>query len=271
MKANNLLLRMTALAALSHCVSSFSPLVARKPVVTPSVEQSLLKNAYQNRGNTAQFMLWSGKDEPKNESEGKRDAESRLKLSGIYTSEASLPDFLTSFPSTQSIEEFVEPVTNALDNTTGGWALSYANLDPEDETTPIGMSFLATNLAYGIAGSLLVTQGNAVLGVLTEIACLASFLYHFSQLKLGQSGFRIVRLALLVDYFFAVSAIIVGSIQLFFSHQIPTEVLFGGSLAVASLGACWLWEEGLTYIVFHSLWHLFSAYTGYVIGSSSSV
>lgn len=174
-------------------------------------------------------------------------------------------------PTTKSLEEIVDPVANALEESfgIGEWAFSYADLTPENETTPIGISFLATNVAYGIAGSYLLSQGNAVLGTLTEIACLASFCYHYAQLKYGQEGSSVVRLTLLVDYFFAISSIMVGSIQLAMSHQLPEDALVGGSLALASLAACWVWEEGMTYIFFHSLWHLFSAYTGFVIGSMS--
>lgn len=213
-------------------------------------------------------MMWPGKSDAQSEAEGKRDAESRLKLSGTEIGALSTGSSSSSFLSdTKRIEEFVAPVSNVLDGVAGGWALSYANLDPEDETTPIGISFLATNIAYGLCGFLLVSQGNAFLGVLTELACFASFCYHYSQLKFGQEGSRIVRLALLMDYFFALSAILVGSTQLFFSHQLPVEALGGGALAVTSLGLCWVWEEGVAYIVLHSLWHFFSAYTGYVIGS----
>jgi hypothetical protein len=212
------------------------------------------------------ISLWSGKNEEPNESEGKRSSStSRLKLSG-EASEASAYSF-PDFTSAESIEQFVAPVTNVIDESTGGWALAYANLEPETETTPIGITFLVTNLAYGIAGSLLMTQGNTFLGALTELACIASFIYHFSQLKFGKEGSRIVRSALLVDYFFALSAIAVGSYQLLYTQSIPQEVLVGGGLAITSLGVCWIWEEGLTYIFFHSLWHLFSAYTGYTIGS----
>eukprot|EP00545_Synedropsis_sp_CCMP1620_P001349 CAMPEP_0119016288 /NCGR_PEP_ID=MMETSP1176-20130426/11914_1 /TAXON_ID=265551 /ORGANISM="Synedropsis recta cf, Strain CCMP1620" /LENGTH=287 /DNA_ID=CAMNT_0006969631 /DNA_START=217 /DNA_END=1080 /DNA_ORIENTATION=- len=165
----------------------------------------------------------------------------------------------------------------------GDRVLSSANLEPENETTFLGMSFLATNVAFGLCGSLLATQGNAALGVVTEIACFGSFLYHFSQLKFGQhdassssslteSDEEIVKLALLVDYFFAIAAIVVAGIQLIFSshQQIPSDVIYSGSMAIASLGACLIWEEGVAYIIFHSLWHVFSAYTCYMIGSTST-
>lgn len=165
----------------------------------------------------------------------------------------------------------------------GDLVLSSANLEPENETTFLGMSFLATNVAFGLCGSLLATQGNAALGVVTEIVCFASFLYHFSQLKFGQhstttassssteSDEQIVKLALLVDYFFAIAAIVVAGIQVISSHQlIPSVVIYSGAMAIASLGACLVWEEGVAYIIFHSLWHVFSAYTCYMIGSTSS-
>lgn len=215
---------------------------------------------------TALFISWPGKDDNKKDSKG-------LQLAGGDNSNEasfSFPNLSEKFtpPSVETLEELATPVTDVLDDVTGGWALSYADLSPADETTPIGISFLLTNLAYGIAGSLLMTQGNAVLGVVTELACIASFCYHYSQLKFGQEGSNIVRLALLIDYLFALSAIIIGSVQLYLGHELPPEVVMGGSLAVASLGACWMWEQGLTYIFFHSLWHLFSGYTGYIIGNT---
>ncbi|CAB9519863.1 expressed unknown protein [Seminavis robusta] len=217
---------------------------------------------------TALFISWPGNNDKASEQEGKRDtAQSQLKLSG-ETAEVSLSSFFSDVTRTESIEDFVAPISDVLDDTTGGWALSYANLEPETESTPIGISFLATNIAYGLAGSLLVAQGNTFLGALTELACIASFGYHYSQLKFGQEGSRIVRLALLVDYFFALSAIAVGSVQLIFAHSIPPEIFVSGAAAIVSLGLCWVWEEGITYIFLHSLWHLFSAYTGYMIGST---
>lgn len=213
---------------------------------------------------TALSISWPGQEDKNEAEEGKRAIGCRLKLSGDACEDFLFPDL--GF--TKNLEEFVAPLPKKMDDLTGGWALSYANLEPEDETTPIGIFFLATNIVYGLCGFLLSTQGNTLLGVLTEFACAASFFYHYSQLKYGQQGSRIVRVALLVDYVFALSAILVGSVQLLLSHQLPKEALYGGSLAIASLGACWIWEEGLAYIILHSLWHLFSGYTGYIIGST---
>jgi hypothetical protein len=256
-----ILLRVT-LALVAMTATRIEAFTSPTPsVVTPSLGRSTRT--------TALFISWPGKESV---NEGKRE-ESRLKLSGgAYEATSPPASKLPDFTNTETLEEIVSPVTKVLDDVTGGWALSYAPLDPETPTTPIGISFLLTNLAYGIAGGLMATQGNALLGALTEVACLASFFYHWSQLEFGQGGERgssVVRLALLVDYFFAILAIIVGSLQLYLGHQVPFEVVLGGSMAVASLGACWVWEQGLTYIFFHSLWHLFSAYTGFVIGTTN--
>lgn len=245
--------------SVAFVTDAFTP-VAHQPLSLTKRVPVGLTNVAVNR-KTALNIIWPGKEDSGDKAEGKRETNLSLKQASVATG-------ILSDDNRRSIEDFVAPVSNVLDDVTGGWALSYANLDPEDETTPIGISFLATNIAYGLAGSLLVSQGNTFLGILTELACFASFLYHFTQLKYGQEGSRIVRLALLTDYFFALSAILVGSIQLLLSHQLPIEALGGGALAIASLGACWVWEEGVTYIVLHSLWHLFSAYTGYIIGST---
>lgn len=241
--------------------------VRKSPCLRRSSRQLSFDGVYRScPRTTALFISWPGKDGNK-ETRLKKGTGSPLNLSGD-SSESSLANQLSKVvPTIDELEELATPVTDVLDDLTGGWALSYADLSPADETTPIGISFLLTNLAYGIAGSLLMVQGNGILGFVTELCCIASFIYHYSQLKFGQEGSNIVRLALLVDYIFALSAIVVGSIQLYLGHQVPAEVILSGSLGVASLGACWIWEQGLTYIFFHSLWHLFSGYTGYVIGN----
>lgn len=263
MNANSQLRCLSVMLVSMACTTdAFTPVAHRTgPLTKNAVPARFTKNIAHTNKKTSLNIIWPGKEDSI-EAEGKREANSSLKQASVATG------VLSNTNRQQSIEDFVAPVSNVLDDVTGGWALSYANLEPEDESTPIGIAFLATNIAYGLCGSLLVSQGNTFLGILTELACFASFVYHFTQLKYGQEGSRIVRLALLTDYFFALSAIVVGSIQLFMSHQLPTEALGGGALAVASLGACWVWEEGIAYIVLHGLWHFFSAYTGYIIGST---
>ena len=48
--------------------------------------------------------------------------------------------------------------------------------------------------------------------------------------------------------------------------DIPLEGLVAFALAVACLGASWIWEQGMPYIVYHGLWHLLGASGGYMIG-----
>lgn len=56
------------------------------------------------------------------------------------------------------------PIAETIDSNTGGWALSYADLEPENESTPIGRAFLATNICYAIVGAVLVSRGELLLG-----------------------------------------------------------------------------------------------------------
>jgi len=165
-----------------------------------------------------------------------------------------------------SLASMLLPVSSLIDNVTDGWGMTYADLTPETHETPSGIVFLATNLAYSLVGVLLSLHGESLLGFLTECASVASFVYHFTQLKLGPDQ-PAVRLALLVDYIIAGAALLTGAIYVAFSpYDIPMEGLVVCALGVAFLGASWVWEEGMPYIIFHGMWHLFSAYGGYMIG-----
>lgn len=170
-----------------------------------------------------------------------------------------------------SAKDALAPAAQVLDNATGGWALAYADLSPESETSPIGQAFLATNLAYALVGLLLSIQGDPILGLLTEVVSVASFIYHFTQLQAPTMRIQdaAVRTALMVDYILAFTSICVGLIYLASDQQLPpVEGFVSAAAAIACLFACWNWEKGYPYIVLHSLWHLFSAYAAYVIGIS---
>lgn len=168
------------------------------------------------------------------------------------------------FPSTVALQDALTPVVQVIDDASSGWALSYADLSPETEATPVGQAFLATNTAYAIVGLLLTFNGDPLLGILTEIASIASFIYHYTQLQASNNHMKdgSVRLALLIDYICACTAILVGVAYLVMDHQLPPiESLLSGGAGIGCLLLCWVWEYGLPYIVLHSLWHLFSAYT----------
>ena len=47
---------------------------------------------------------------------------------------------------------------------------------------------------------------------------------------------------------------------------VPVEALLTAGGSVICLSLCWVWEFGYPYIFWHSLWHILSALTGYLIG-----
>jgi len=160
------------------------------------------------------------------------------------------------------------PAAEFLDEKTDGWALTYADLRPESEFTTTGQAFLATNIAYAVAGFVLSSQGEALLGFMTEIVSVASFCYHYTQLQqpYNRTDDNTVKLALMVDYILASSSILIGLIYLLQDQTLPLDGLASSALGITCLLCCWRWEKGLPYIAWHSLWHLFSAYSAYSIG-----
>ena len=170
--------------------------------------------------------------------------------------------------------EQLVPIAEFIDGSTGGWALSYADLSPEDETTPAGVAFLLTNVSFLIVGALLWSKGLVALGLATEVAGVVSYIYHYNQLASRGKNSPAVKLSLLVDYFTAGSALIIGSgyltseisDRLFSGETLSIFSLLSSSsdlaaaigcsvLAVVSLGLCWVWEYGTPYLILHSLWH----------------
>ena len=152
------------------------------------------------------------------------------------------------------------------------WILSYSDLRPDSEQTLAGQAFLATNLAYSLAGIYLAQSGDLFFGGLTEITAIASFSYHYGQLESnGINGLPSVRLALLIDYILAFSSIGVALFYLATSggDQI-LEVAPPAILSLSALGASWVWVKGKPYMVLHGLWHFLSAYTGFLVGSIHS-
>lgn len=161
------------------------------------------------------------------------------------------------------------PMAEAVDEATGGWGLSYADLRPATPRTPVGLGFLATNIFYLTGGAYLGIKGDVFFGGLTELAGIVSFAYHYLQLDLGVNRSE-VRLVLLLDYITAGATLLTGGaymIQAGISH-VPVEALFTAIGALASLSLCWVWEFGYPYIFWHSLWHILSAATGFLIGQN---
>eukprot|EP00588_Corethron_pennatum_P011819 CAMPEP_0194268196 /NCGR_PEP_ID=MMETSP0169-20130528/2565_1 /TAXON_ID=218684 /ORGANISM="Corethron pennatum, Strain L29A3" /LENGTH=239 /DNA_ID=CAMNT_0039009335 /DNA_START=74 /DNA_END=790 /DNA_ORIENTATION=- len=133
------------------------------------------------------------------------------------------------------------PLATFVDEVTGGWALSYADLAPENETTPAGLAFLITNLGYGIAGLVLSMRGEILLGSLTELAGIVSFGYHYTQLKFGANR-KEVRLALLFDYITACSSIFAATVYIVQAgtiSTIPVTFFIVAALSIISLVLSW--------------------------------
>jgi hypothetical protein len=166
-----------------------------------------------------------------------------------------------------SLSSMLMPFAVMLDEATDGWALTYADLTPETESTPLGVAFLATNMAYTIVGLLLSLNGDVLLGTLTELASVASFAYHFGQLNLGPDQ-PPVRVALMLDYIVAGCTCLTGLLYVLTSDPslFTTDAVVCLFLSVLFLNLSWVWEKGWPYILNHGLWHLFGAYAGYQIG-----
>lgn len=161
------------------------------------------------------------------------------------------------------------PLASTLDDLSGEWALSYADLYPSTPRTIEGRAFLATNAAYALSGLILGIQGDWFFAGLTEMAGVVSFWYHFSQLEFGKEREE-VRLALLTDYLTAGAALVTGGFYMadLGIQGVPVQALFSGAAAIVCLSLCWVWEFGYPYLFWHSLWHLLSAYTGYLVGQA---
>jgi hypothetical protein len=83
----------------------------------------------------------------------------------------------------------------------------------------------------------------------------------------GQVGARTVRMALLLDYLFASISILTALVYLLTTSTLPLTALAVAVASVVFLSLSWVWEYGKPYMIFHSLWHLCSAYAGYLIGT----
>jgi len=168
----------------------------------------------------------------------------------------------------QLLLDSVAPVENALDSLTGNWALSYADLTPDSTRTIAGQAFLATNVAYLIAGIYIFLSGDLWFGFWTDLAAIASFNYHYNQLLAsGKSKATAVRLALLLDYTAAAFSLLTATTYLLSFSIFPVQAVAFSVAGLIFLYMSWIYEYGRPYMCWHSLWHLCSAYSGYLIGT----
>jgi hypothetical protein len=228
------------------------------------------KNASKERGGGGGVAGGGGGDDDDGTASGSID------MSKIVPTLEDLPALRDVVAATQS---FAEPLQQVLDECTGGWALNYADLTPESPDTAIGRGFLLTNVFYLVAGLLLTYQGDPTLGFFTDLAAIASFNYHYTQLRATsqKEGIKdLVRLSLFLDYM-AASISILTAVVYVVSASLQLEpdqlTMVEQSVAVGMVGLLflvlsWKYEYGRPYIVFHSLWHLGSAVSGYLIGAA---
>ena len=163
------------------------------------------------------------------------------------------------------------PAAKALNEVTGGYALTYADCSPESEKTIIGQVFLATNLAYAVMGLVCLYYGDAWFGTITEAASVASFTYHYNQLSNPKDA-AFVRLVLTIDYIIAFGCMGTAMTYLLTDPMaIPFEAYVACALSLLFLGFSWIWEAGAAYCFHHGLWHLFGAYGGYLIGQAHAM
>lgn len=47
---------------------------------------------------------------------------------------------------------------------------------------------------------------------------------------------------------------------------VPLDAILAAGASIICLTLCWVWEFGYPYIFWHSLWHILSALTGYLVG-----
>ncbi len=216
---------------------------------------------FWNKGNQVTDVKDSTSDETLNLFEDLLPKRSTIDFEGLNAGSASI--IMTK------AESMIKPAADALDEATGGWAMSYADLHPENASTPVGQAFLASNIAYAAAGLLLSMQGDLFLGLLIELVSVASFAYHYTQLDTSSKN-DTVRFALFIDYVLAFTSIFVGLGYMLMDGQLPPmDGVISAAVAMSfflmGLTVC---ADGMAYVVVHSLWHVFSAYCAYIVGNT---
>jgi hypothetical protein len=152
-----------------------------------------------------------------------------------------------------------------MDKSFNGWILDYANTSPYNAHEPIGIIFLLTNIGYVATGLTTLLQGSSYQSIIIELAGLLSVNYHFKQLELGPGNIE-VKKALILDYIGACTAITIVLAEVIVQSatgNAPINSIELSFLATACLMYSWVYVNGLEYMFFHGLWHVFSAAATY--------
>ena len=143
------------------------------------------------------------------------------------------------------------------------WLFSYADLRPFTPNTLEGFLFVATNLVFFVAGAVFMTVGGSpILGLMVELAGTFSVGYHWSQCRLGGTRRPIVQLAILLDYLFAVPAILGGLAYALSLGAVPVSALLLSALAFSCLALGWFFDSPRAYMLLHGAWHVLGAAAG---------
>ena len=120
-------------------------------------------------------------------------------------------------------------------------------------------------------------------GLIIEVEVVANFCYHYLQLVKGPGNDDEARLALLVDYVFALLAVgytavvslgLIAGGEMWGSAEAVLALqqgVFFGLLGIATLYMGWVYEYGIPYVAWHGLWHIFSALSAYEVGQAQSL
>jgi len=166
------------------------------------------------------------------------------------------------------VNQALRPLARFVESKTSGWGLTYANITV-NETHPFGFFFLSTNAAYELVSSTIPSNlDNGYYSITIQIAGLVSIWYHWAQLHYGASRKEVVE-ALLVDYCTAFLAMTSTIAYLFLFHDNFENLIYSalyGILGIIFLTLSWVYEFGNFYMLFHGLWHIFSALSAYFVG-----
>ena len=166
-------------------------------------------------------------------------------------------------PTAQRLRTSVKAARPLLDN--GGWLFHYADTRPYTLETPEAQAFVATNVAFTIAGAAIATTGgDLALGALTEAAGIASVGYHASQCHLGGTNRTVVQFFMLIDYALALPTLAGGAFYASgLGDALPQGAIVCAILSGAALVGGWFFESPRQYMLLHGLWHVFGAAAAY--------
>lgn len=148
-------------------------------------------------------------------------------------------------------------VARGLDAATDGFAMSYADTQPFTERSQEGQAFLATNVAFALAGACFAQSGEVLPSACIDLAGALSVWYHGAQLRYGPESPE-VRLALLCDYAGA-AATAATCAALFADGRGSSETALLTAGAVGCLCAGWRFDAPRQYFALHGGWHVLGA------------